>query len=159
MLVNFLLDLRFNQTFNISLLDAAPFDMVKVFSQVLAMFLRISLSQVNPLLGSASENPPPQFVGKNPLSLGIDATTDRLKPLVVREKMKIGGNNIGDLLGLAKRVTKCNGKTILGDGSNSSTSPLVMPVSGPLCHLVYSLQTVLTTEGYALSLSNTKGDI
>ena len=32
-------------------------------------------------------------------------------------------------------------------------------LSGPLCHLVYSLQIVLTTKGYALSLNNTKGDI
>ena len=94
------------------------------------MFLGISLGRVNPLLGDASENPPPQFVGKNPLGLGVDATPDRLKALVMREEMKVGRNNIGDLLGLAKRVTKCNGETVLGDGSDSSTSPLVTP-DGP----------------------------
>ena len=40
----------------------------------------------------------------------------------------------------------------------STTWPYIY-LSGPLCHLVHSLQTVLNTTVYILSLGNTKGDI
>ena len=44
--------------------------------------------------------------------------------------MEVSANDIGDLLGLAKRVSERDGETVLRDVSDGSTSLLVTP-DGP----------------------------
>ena len=41
--------------------------------------------------------------------------------------MEVSANDIGDLLGLAKRVSERDGETVLRDVSDGSTSLLVTP--------------------------------
>ena len=47
----------------------------------------------------------------------------------MREEIEVNVNDIGDLLGLAKRVSECDNKTVLRDVSGGSTSLLVTPDS------------------------------
>ena len=130
MLVDFF-DLRVDQAFNISELDTTLLSAMRILPEVLVTLLGISLGRVNPLLGNSSESALSQFVGENLLGLGINATPDRLQLLVVREEMEVSANDIGDLLGLAKRVSKCDSETGLRDVPDGSTSLLVTSDSPP----------------------------
>ena len=129
-LVDFLLDLRIDQAFDIGELDTALLSAMKLLPEVLVALLGIGLGGVNPLLGNSSESAPSEFVGENLLGLSVNATPGRLQLLVVREEMEVSANDIGDLLGLAKRVSERDGETILRDVSGGSTSLLVTP-DGP----------------------------
>ena len=129
-LVDFLLDLRIDQAFDIGELDTALLSAMKLLPEVLVALLGIGLGGVNPLLGNSSESAPSEFVGENLLGLSVNTTPDRLQLLVVREEMEVSANDIGDLLGLAKRVSERDGKTVLRDVSDGSTSLLVTP-DGP----------------------------
>ena len=129
-LVDFLLDLRIDQAFDIGELDTTLLSAMKLLPEVLVALLGIGLGGVNPLLGNSSESTPSEFVGENLLGLSVNATPDRLQLLVVREEMEVSANDIGDLVGLAKRVSERDGKTVLRDVSDGSTSLLVTP-DGP----------------------------
>ena len=129
-LVDFLLDLRIDQAFDIGELDTALLSAMKLLPEVLVALLGIGLGGVNPLLGNSSESAPSEFVGENLLGLSVNTTPDRLQLLVVREEMEVSANDIGDLLGLAKRVSERDSETVLRDVSDGSTSLLVTP-DGP----------------------------
>ena len=129
-LVDFLLDLRVDQAFDIDELDTALLSAMKLLPEVLVALLGIGLGGVNPLLGNSSESAPSEFVGENLLGLSVNTTPDRLQLLVVREEMEVSANDIGDLLGLAKRVSERDSETVLRDVSDGSTSLLVTP-DGP----------------------------
>ena len=129
-LVDFLLDLRIDQAFDIGELDTALLSAMKLLPEVLVALLGIGLGGVNPLLGNSSESAPSEFVGENLLGLSVNATPGRLQLLVVREEMKVSANDIGDLLGLAKRVSERDSETVLRDVSDGSASLLVTP-DGP----------------------------
>ena len=102
---------------------------MKLLPEILVTLLRISFGQVNPLLGNGSQRAPPESISENLLSLGINATPDGLQLLAMREEMEVNANNIGDLLGLTKRVSEHNSETVLRDVSDSSTSLSVTPDS------------------------------
>ena len=101
---------------------------MKLLPEILVTLLRISFGQVNPLLGNGSQRAPPKFISENLLNLGINATPDGLQLLAMREDIEVNAN-IGDLLGLAKRVSEHNSETVLRDVSDGSTSLSVTPDS------------------------------
>ena len=102
---------------------------MKLLPEILVTLLRISFGQVNPLLGNGGQRAPPKFISENLLSLGINATPDGLQLLAMREEIEVNANDIGDLLGLAKRVSEHNSETVLRDVSDGSTSLSVTPDS------------------------------
>ena len=101
---------------------------MKLLPEILVTLLRISFGQVDPLLGNGSQRAPPKFISENLLNLGINATPDGLQLLAMREEIEVNAN-IGDLLGLAKRVSEHNSETVLRDVSDGSTSLSVTPDS------------------------------
>ena len=98
---------------------------MKLLPEIFVILLRISFGQVNLLLGNGSQRAPPKFISENLLSLGINVSPDGLQLLAMREEIEVNANNIRDLLGLTKRVSEHNSKTILRDVSDGSTSLLV----------------------------------
>ena len=63
-LVDFLLDLRIDQAFDIGELDTALLSAMKLLPEVLVALLGIGLGGVNPLLGNSSESAPSEFLAR-----------------------------------------------------------------------------------------------
>ena len=103
--------------------------MMKPLPEILVTLLRISFCQVNPLLSNSSQKALSKFISENLLSLSINTTLDRLQLLAMREEIEVNTNDIGDLLGLTKRVSEHDSKTVLRGVSDGSTSLSVTPDS------------------------------
>jgi hypothetical protein len=129
-LVNLLLDLGVDQTFDVGELNTTLFSAVKLLLEVLVTLVGTSLAGVDPLFGDGSESAPSMIAGKNLLSLCVNATPDRLQLHVVGKVVEVSANDGGNLLGLAERVSERDGETVLRDVSDSGASLRVAP-DGP----------------------------